>query len=231
MKIIDLTHTIRNGMPIYPGDPAPFIDSCFTHENDYCHVDVLRLGSHTGTHIDAPYHFLREGRKIDEIGVEQFIGEGVLIDVSNKSDREMIEIKDVQPYTRKIRKRDFVIFRTGWDKYFGTPTWYEHPFLSADCAEFLCDLHVALVGTDAMNPDATFVNATGPGTAGADSGTDEDDSYPVHHILLNSNILIVENLCNLNRIKQVRGTYSFLPLKIKDSDGSPIRAVYIDMGK
>jgi arylformamidase len=231
MKIIDLTHTIWNGMPIYPGDPAPFIDSCLTHENDYCHVDVLRLGSHTGTHIDAPYHFLREGRKIDEIAVEQFIGEGVLVDVSDKSDREMIEEKDVEPYTKKIRKGDFVIFRTGGDKHFGTPKWYKHPFLSADCAEFLCDLHVALVGTDAMNPDATFVNATGPSTAGTDSGVGEDYTYPVHHILFNSNILIVENLCNLNRIRQTKGIYSFLPLKLRDSDGSPIRAVYIDMGK
>jgi len=82
-----------------------------------------------------------------------------------------------------------------------------------------------------MNPDATFVNATGPGTAGTGSGVGEDDSYPVHHILFNSSILIVENLCNLNKIRQVKGVYSFLPLKIEGSDGSPIRAVYIDMGK
>ena len=231
MKMIDLTHTIRNGMPIYPGDPAPFIEPALTHENDYCHVNLLRLGSHTGTHIDAPYHFLKEGRTIDEIAVEHFIGEGVLVDVSDKSDREMIEKKDVEPYTGNIKKGNFVVLRTGWDTHFGTPKSYNHPFLSADCAEFLCHLDVAIVGTDAMNIDATFVNDKNSDTTDTDSVSHEDHTYPVHHILFNNSILIVENLCNLNKIRQPKGVYSFLPLKIEGSDGSPIRAVHIDMEK
>ena len=67
MQIIDLTHTIHDDMQIYPGDPLPSIRRGLTHEKDYCHVDLLTLGSHTGTHIDAPYHFLKDGQKIDEI--------------------------------------------------------------------------------------------------------------------------------------------------------------------
>ncbi len=58
MEIIDLTHTIHNEIQIYPGDPVPSISRGLTHEKDHCHVDILTLGSHTGTHIDAPYHFL-----------------------------------------------------------------------------------------------------------------------------------------------------------------------------
>ena len=63
MKIIDLSHTIHDDIQIYPGDPPPSIRRGLTHEKDYCHVDLLTLGSHTGTHIDAPYHFMKNGKK------------------------------------------------------------------------------------------------------------------------------------------------------------------------
>ncbi len=226
MVLIDLTHTIHNDIQIYPGDPAPSINRCLTHEENYCHVDALNLGSHTGTHIDAPYHFVRDGKRIDEIPVQRFIGNGILIDVSDKVERELIDANDVEPYTSEIEKGDFVIFRTGWDRYFGTPKYFQHPFLSADCAMLLLRMGVTLIGTDTMNPDPTHGDAMSPDpTAKAEKG--EGYGYPVHDILLGNNILIVENLCNLDKIRQVRGVYSFLPLKLKDSDGSPIRAVYI----
>lgn len=226
MEIIDLTHTIHNEIQIYPGDPVPSISRGLTHEKDYCHVDILTLGSHTGTHIDAPYHILKHGKKIDAIPIQRFVGSGVLIDVSNKSARDVIESHEVESYKSKIEKGDFVIFMTGWDKYFGTPKYFKHPFLSADCARFLVELGVTLVGTDGMNLDPTFPEDTDPEKV-EEEVEHEDYGYPVHDILLGNDILIVENLCNLDKIRQVKGLYSFLPLKVKDSDGSPIRAVYI----
>ena len=72
MEVIDLAHRIHNKIQIYPGDPIPSIDRFLIHEKDYCHVDTLTLGSHTGTHIDAPFHFLQYGQKIDEIPVKGF---------------------------------------------------------------------------------------------------------------------------------------------------------------
>lgn len=231
MEIIDLTHTIHDDIQIYPGDPAPSINRCLTHEENYCHVDALKLGSHTGTHIDAPYHFLRDGERINEIPVQRFIGNGILIDVSDKSERESIEANHVEPYTLEIKKGDFVIFRTGWDKYFGTPKYLQHPFLSADCARFLLRIGVTLVGTDAMNPDPSYRTAMSLDPTAKDKENGEDHGYPVHEILLDNNILIVENLCNLDKIKQIKGLYSFLPLKLKDSDGSPIRAIYVSGDK
>jgi arylformamidase len=227
MQIIDLSHTIHDDIQIYPGDPAPSIRQGLTHEKDYCHVDVLTLGSHTGTHIDAPFHFLKKGKKIDEFPVQRFVGEGVLIDVSAKSDRELIEPGDIEPYEKEIAEGDFVIFRTGRDKYFGSPRYYLHPFLSAEAAGLLVRRGVALVAIDALNIDPTYYNDMESEPQAKDLPDPEEYGYPVHDILLGNDILIVENLCNLDKIKPVRGVYSFLPLKLKDADGSPIRAVFL----
>ena len=229
MRVIDLSHTIHDGIQIFPGDPVPSIKRGLTHENDYCHVDVLTLGSHTGTHIDAPFHFLNKGKKINEFPVQRFVGDGVLIDVSAKSDRGVIEPADVESYEDEIAEGDFVIFKTGRDKYFGTARYYLHPYLSAEGARLLVKMGVALVGIDALNVDPTYYGRPDTDQSAKELPDEERYGYPVHDILLDNDILIVENLCNLDQIKQPKGVYSFLPLKLKDSDGSPIRAVF--MGK
>jgi kynurenine formamidase len=228
MQVIDLSHTIHDDIQIYPGDPAPSIKRGLTHEKDYCHVDVLTLGSHTGTHVDAPYHFLADGKKIDEFPVQRFVGNGVLIDVSGKADRELIEPEDVATYATLIDKGDFAIFKTGRDKYFGTPQYNLHPYLSAEGARFLLQMGVSLVGIDALNVDPTYYEDRDLDPSAKDLPDEEEYGYPVHDILLGNDILIVENLCNLAKIKPVKGLYSFLPLMLKDSDGSPIRAVFMD---
>ena len=222
MEVIDLSHTIHDEIQIYPGDPKPSISRGLTHETDYCHVDLIKLGSHTGTHIDAPYHFLKGGQRIDEIPVQRFIGNGILIDVSDKSQRDLIDEADLKFYASEIKKGDFVILKTGWDRYFGTRRYLQHPYLSADAAGLLLQLGVAIVGIDALNIDASYPTALGTNFSQGDGVS----GYPAHNILLGNDILIVENLCNLDKIKAVKGFYSFLPLKLKDSDGSPVRAVF-----
>jgi arylformamidase len=227
MEVVDLSHTIHDEIQIYPGDPLPSIRRGLTHEKDYCHVDLLKLGSHTGTHIDAPYHFLKAGLRIDEIPVQRFIGNGILIDVSGKSERELITSTALELYASEIKKGDFVILRTGWDRYFGTPRYYLHPYLSAEGARLLVKMGVSLVGVDALNVDPTYYRRMDSDPSAKDLPDEEEYGYPVHDILLGNDILIVENLCNLDKINRRNGIYSFLPLKLKDSDGSPIRAVFI----
>jgi len=227
MQVIDLTHTIHDDIQIYPGDPIPSISRWLTHEKDYCHVDLLKLGSHTGTHIDAPYHFLKDAQRIDEIPVQRFIGNGILIDVSGKSERELIDSADLKPSASEIKNGDFVILKTGWDRYFGTPKYYLHPYLSADGARLLLELGVSLVAIDALNVDPTYPASKDSNPAANDLPDEQSYGYPVHDLLLSNDILIVENLCNLDKINAVKGIYSFLPLKLNDSDGSPIRAVFL----
>lgn len=230
MEVIDLTHTIHDDIQIYPGDPAvPSISRGLTHEKDYCHVDVMRMGTHTGTHIDAPFHFLAAGKKIDEISADRFVGNGVLVNVADKPDRGLIEADDLKSYASDIRKGDFVVFYTGRDRFFGTEKYYLHPYLSVECAHFLLNQGVTLVGVDALNVDPTYREVNGLDELAADLPDENEYGYPVHDILLGNDILIVENLCNLDKIKPVRGVYSFLPLKLMESDGSPIRAVFLNI--
>jgi len=229
MHIIDLSHTIHDDIPVYPGDPVPSIKRGLTHEEDYCHVDVLTLGSHTGTHIDAPYHFLKNGKKIDEIPIQRFVREGVLVDVSAKPDLAVIGPEDIEPYRVDIASGDFVVLKTGRDKYYGTEQYYRHPYLSAAGATILLELGVSLVGIDAMNVDPTYHDSQDSDPAANALPDEEEYGYPVHDILLGNGILIVENLCRLDQIPSVKGVYSFLPLKLKDSDGSPIRAVFMSI--
>jgi len=139
----------------------------------------------------------------------------------------LIQPGDVEPYEDEIAQGDFVIFRTGRDKYFGTPKYYLHPYLSAEGARILVRMGVSLVGVDALNVDPTYNGSMDSDPSAKDLPDEGEYGYPVHDILLGNDILIVENLCNLDNIKQVKGVYSFLPLKLKDSDGSPIRAVFI----
>jgi arylformamidase len=226
MQVIDLTHTIHDDIQIYPGDPKPSISRGLTHEKDDCHVDLLNLGSHTGTHIDAPYHFLKDGQRINEIPVQRFIGNGILIDVSGKSDRGLIDSTDLKSSASEINNGDFVILKTGWDRYFGTAKYYLHPYLSADGARLLVKKGVSLVGVDALNVDPTYYANKDSYSAVKDLPDEASYGYPVHDLLLSNNVLIVENLCCLDKINAVKGIYSFLPLKLKDSDGSPIRAVF-----
>ena len=226
MEVIDLTHTIHDDIQIYPGDPKPSISRGLIHEKDYCHVDLLKLGSHTGTHIDAPYHFLKDGQRIDEIPVQRFIGNGILVDVSSKSERELIDSADLKSSASEIKNGDFVILKTGWDQYFGTPKYYLHPYLSANGARLLVEMGVSLVGIDALNVDPTYHTNMNSNSAAKDLPDEASYGYPVHDLLLSNNVLIVENLCSLDKINAVKGNYSFLPLKLKDSDGSPIRAVF-----
>lgn len=204
MEVIDLSQTIRKGMQIHPGDPIPSLRPHLPHEADQCHVD-------------APYHFIESGARIDTIPVNRFLGHGVLMDLSGKADHEAVMPEDIAPYTAEIEKGDFAILRTGWDRYFGTPRSLQHPFVTPRCAEMLRQKGVSLVGIDAMSVDPSSETGS-PGMA---------NGYPAHDIFLGNDILIVENLCNLGSVPQMRGLYSFLPLKLQDSDGSPIRAVFI----
>lgn len=197
-------------MQTYPGDPDVRIESWDTHKTSGCQVDRLHLGSHSGTHIDAPRHFSRHGSCIDELPLERFIGCGTIVKLQHKMAGERIEKKDIEPILPLINPGEFLVFQTGWDKYFGKEAYLHHPYFSEGLTSAILELGVSLVGIDALSIDPT--------TKG---------SFKAHSILMPQEVLIVENLCNLDQVKETRGWFSFLPLKIHGGDGSPIRAVYL----
>lgn len=213
MDIIDLTHEIRTGMMKYPGDPDITLDEALTHEADYCHVDELHCGSHTGTHIDAPYHFLADGKRITDFPISKFVGEGVVADLRHKKAKEAITAADLEPCIKKLQRGDFLLMQTGWYQKYGTEEYLEHPYVSKEAAQLLVELGVSIVAVDFLNVDPTTW-----------------EQWEAHPVFLSSDVLIVENINDsLQLDADRRYNFSFAPLKLQDSDGAPIRAFAIEI--
>lgn len=206
--IFDLTQLIDDKVPIYPGDPLFKICAHSTIPSDGYSVQSISLGSHTGTHVDAPSHFCLTGKAIHEIPLSSFIGPAVVIDVTGKQPRERITWEDILPFSKGIRRDSVVLFRTEWSKHWGTPTYFNHPFLDRHIAVELLKKGVTRIGVDTLSPDET------EGQSG---------DFGIHETILNADGLIIENLCNLRSIPS-NAMISFAPLLLNGGDGSPVRA-------
>lgn len=206
---IDLTHEIKNNMPVYPGDPEVELSLALTHKEDHCQVMHLTCSSHTGTHMDAPCHFIVGGKTLVQFPVDRFMGKGVVIDVQPTIEHMALDKECFTPYERYLDEGSFVIIRTGWDRYFAQEKYFSHPYIGESGAAYLVEKRVSLVGIDTLSVDST-VGAT----------------EHAHRILLGADVLLVENLTNLSALRTKSSYFfSFLPLKLSDADGAPIRAV------
>ena len=217
MKLVDLTLTISNSIPTFPGSPNPqFILWSNLKENGY-NLELLFLSSHTGTHIDAPYHFVRNGAKIHQIALNRLLGNCILVKIK-KGKNQAITKNDLISYERKngnIPKHASIIFHTQWQKNLNSDSYFiNNPGLSESAATYLVSKKINLVGIDSPSIDL---------------GTNH--TFGVHKILAKNNVLIVENLSNLNKISSKQFEFIILPLKLQDSTGSPVRAIAIQRTK
>ena len=210
MKVIDLTLTVSEKIPTFPGSPKPHFIEWETIPKDGYNLELLFLSTHTGTHIDAPFHFVKNGKKIHEIAPERLVNEAVLIRIGKNSNRSIskTDIQNFEQKNGKIENGSTVIFYTGWQKNLNKEFYFtENPGLSVSAAKYLVSKKINMVGIDSPSIDL---------------GT--DSKFSVHHILAKNNILIVENLANLNKIKSNNFHLITSPLKLKNATGSPIRA-------
>ena len=211
MKVIDLTLTISEKIPTFPGSPQPNFIDWENIEKDGYNLELLFLSTHTGTHIDAPFHFMKKGQKIDQIMTKRLVIEAVLIKI-RKGANQTITKTDIQRFEKKygiIDNGSTIIFHTGWQKNLNKKFYFlKNPGLATSAAKYLASKKINLVGIDSPSIDL-----------GSDS------KFLVHHILAKNNILIVENLANLEKIKSDKFHLITAPLKLKDATGSPIRAL------
>jgi len=202
-SFFDLTQPVRNHMPFYPGDPEPRLQPTAGIAAPW-RVSELHLGTHTGTHIDAPSHFFPNGKTIDEYPPARFILPGIVMPMLN-----LVEDEPLFWEASSLSPGSAVLIQTGWDRFWGTERYFRHPFLVPETAHSLVAAGVGLVGIDAPSVDSTV-----QGTSHA------------HEILLGNDILIIENLVGLDQLKpQTLYQFSFLPLLLPGLDGSPVRAV------
>ncbi len=210
LDIVDLTHGISPDMPVFPGTEAPRLDDAYTIERNGFAEKMLHLVSHTGTHIDAPGHILPGAVRLDAMGVDRFLGPGLVLDVAGVRGRP-VEISDLEMGEPRLRGVEFALLHTGWARHWGEDEYFgPYPVLSPGAAKWLAEFGLKGYGVDTISVD------------GIDSR-----ELPVHRALFARNMVIVENLGDLSPLVGREFLFSCLPLKIVDADGSPIRAVAI----
>jgi kynurenine formamidase len=211
VKPIDLTLTISESIPSFPGSPKPQFISWSNLKEDGYNLELLFLSSHTGTHLDAPYHFVKNGLKINQIPLDRLIGKAILIKIK-KTKNNAITKSDIILFERKngkIPNKSSIFFSTGWQKNLQKKNYFtENPGLDISAARYIASKKTNLVGIDSPSIDLG-----------------NDESFNVHHIFSQNNILIVENLTNLKKISSKEFNFTILPLKLKDATGSPVRAI------
>jgi len=189
-----------------------------TIREDGFNVSALSLGSHTGTHCDAPYHFLEKGSRIDELPLERFVGPGLVVDVREHAPNTPILWDELAPLVADIAEVSIVFLHTGWSAHVGSPAYFDHPFLDGRACERLLELGVRTIGIDAINIDPT------------PEGAVDRDQFPCHRLISEADGVIVENLANLGGITARRPMLSVLPLRLTGLDGAPTRAVALEDG-
>ncbi len=208
MPLIDLTHLMQADMPVFPGTPQPSFEVVHTiPEHGFSQLDIHTY-THMGTHIDAPFHMVANGKTLDELPIEQFIGKTTILDLSSLGKKE-IEVKDLLVYENKIRKVDFVIFDLGWrDKWGGPEFFQEFPCLNLEAARWLTQFDLKGVGMDTCSVDPI-----------------DAEIYHIHHTILGNGMIIIENLTALEQVEAEFFQFQCFPLKIRRADGCPVRAV------
>lgn len=204
MSVLDLTHTIKNDMPVYPGTEQPRLTTACTIDEVGYKETILHMYSHTGTHMDAPAHMIREGMTLDTFPAERLAGKGIVIDCRGEKE---ISLDLLRRYN--LRGAEFVLFCTGWDKRWGQEDYYEDfPVLTAEAAAYLAALPLKGVGEDCISLDPC-----------------DSVDFPNHLTLMRSGFLNTENLKNLDQLIGKAFTFVTLPLKFEASDGCSCRAV------
>lgn len=124
MKIIDLSHTIAKTTPVFPGSEKPQLATVASYEKDGYRETLIRMYSHTGTHIDPPAHVYEKGLTLDALPLTQFIGQAIVIDCRHVKPGELITMKEVNEAGEEVESADFLLFNTGWDKFWGAEEYF-----------------------------------------------------------------------------------------------------------
>jgi arylformamidase len=211
---VDLTQPFHEDVPHSPAQPPPSFETLADVRDGGVNVQRYHATTHVGTHVDAPRHVVPEGATIDDLALDRFVGEGVVLDVPQATTEELaVADVEVATGTEEVRPGDIVLFHTGWGGNYLSSEYRPYPWLSTEVAEWLVAREARLVGVDTPSPDR-------PRAFRPDGWT----AYPVHRTLLENGVLIAENLA-LDGVAGERIELYGFPVKIRNGDGAPARFV------
>ncbi len=211
-RLIDVSHTVEQGMITYKGLPAPIIcdwrsreESRAIYDGAEFQIGKVEMVGNTGTYIDSPFHRYALGKDLSELPLESVADLECIIVRIDPTAGASIDTVPLSPHDVRGKA---VLFHTGWDRHWRTDAYFEgHAHLTERAAEWLVNAGAALVGIDSMNVDSI---ATG--------------ARPVHTALLGEEIPIVEHLCGLGSAPTRGGRFSAVPVKVKGCGTFPVRA-------
>ena len=207
MTIVDLSHVIDPDISVFPGTEQPIFQR--KEIEGYPEVKIT-MYTHTATHMDAPIHILKGKKTLDDFALDKFMGRGMVIDCKEFAGKQ-IPLSFMQKYESKIKNVEFILLNSGWSKKWKTEAYFnDFPTLTQDAAKWLTGFKLNGIGLDSISLDPV-----------------PDLSLPNHHIVLEKEILIIENMTNMDSLKGDEFMFQCFPLKIEKADGSPIRAAAI----
>ena len=206
MRIFDISVDLHNGMPVFPGDPAPDIKRVLSMPKDAANVSFLRMGSHTGTHVDPPLHFVENGMPIDKIPLDHLYGKAQVLDLTHVELEHGITAEDLE---RARPTEKILLFKTKNSQLWQYTEFHTNfVYLDESGAKWIVDNQIKTIAIDYLS------------IASYKSGE------AVHKKLLGAEVTIVEGV-NLSEVSPGIYTYAGLPVKIKDGDGAPARAILV----
>lgn len=215
MRFIDLTHTIDNDMPVYPGTESPSITQATTYEEDGYKETLLHMFSHVGTHMDAPAHLLAGHKTLDEFEPQQFIGKALIVDCRHLKEGDKITMDEVIAKGEEVAvNSEYLVFMTGWDKRWGDMSYFgDYPVVTDEVVDFAIATGKKGLAFDVIGLDPIA-----------------DLNLTLHKKLFEAaDMVVIENLCNLDRVEEETEGKAFTliatPIKYKNADGAPIRAL------
>ncbi len=217
-RIVDLSYLLHDGMTTYPVHWSPpfEVTQLGRHGIEGRESRKITLGTHTGTHVDAPRHFIPGGKTIDELPLDIFVGPATVVDFTDAKPLQEMQVED---FKRRLGEYpvERVIMRFDWSDHWGTMKYYsENPYLSDGAATWLVKQGVRLLGMDTPQADSPK------------NGRGAERDSPVHKILLGAGVVKLEYMTNLRQLKSKNIELIALPLFIKGSDGAPVRCVAIE---
>lgn len=208
MILIDLSHPLIHGQQTFPMDPKLSIMPHGTTKTLKYNISQISMSSHQGTHLDAMYHFVDDGKTLDQMPLDWFYGPARVLRIPKKAGEEITR-EDFAQFEQHLVPGAKIIIETGWHKAFGHENFFDDfPSITQDAAHYLASRKIRMIGMDMPTPSR--------------------DWYEVHHILLASDVemVIVEALANLDKVPD-EFTFIGFPLNFVGRDGSPIRAVAV----
>ncbi len=207
MKIVDVSRTVFTDMTVWPGDEGVILKrTASISKGSNANVSRLHLGVHAGTHVDAPLHFIDGGKSIDKLDINLFNGAVQIVDMQGRKSIDKNRLSDIP-----LQRGGAIFFKTAASlRTLREPFDTEYTGLEPEAAEYLLEMGVRVVGTDALSVERY-----------------DSNEYKVHKLLLGNEVLIIEGLC-FKDVFPGRYWYTCLPLFLKGSDGAPARVILFD---